>query len=158
MSNARRMPKRRAPRWLIALVVAAIALPMTGVGLGVTAFWLWWNDPHSRHFDFPLPAGSTLVEYESFRSGFELKYGFVYRVPDNQLRDTLIARWHLVPAPASASGEPIDTLDGRAAWWPSSRLKTLPEAYHLSKYSDQRYWSVWIDRDNDLIYVQYGRW
>jgi hypothetical protein len=47
----------------------------------------------------------------------------------------------------------------RPAWWPAKdELELLPEKLWRVDQTNERYWSVWVDRQKGLLYAEYGRW
>jgi hypothetical protein len=43
-------------------------------------------------------------------------------------------------------------------WWPVERLQSLPERYENDDMANERYWTIWIDREQGWLYAEYGDW
>ena len=121
-------------------------------------FWLARPLPYPRHFDVPLPSTAKLDKYGVVGLGMDVFYAFRFSFTDDQLRDQIIKSWDL-----SESSSPDDKVISFVhykppTWWPAESLKRMDERYELMVESEARYWNVWIDRKNNYLYAEYGKW
>jgi hypothetical protein len=151
---------RNARMGFIVILSAALALPVICL-LGIMCLALWqWPDLWQRHFCGSPPAGTRLVNYVTSRAGYDASYGFEFHVANDQVRDGLIARWGLTaPAPAIAKDRLLSFIDsGDAGWWPADIDAIAEEHYVRIEDQQEKYWSLWVDRDENRIFAVYGNW
>jgi hypothetical protein len=127
--------------------------------LCIVVWFVWPRSPLTRHFSRPLPSSARLDHHSHRHSGFSDNcYAFRFTVTDDALRDKLIADWKLtkVTDPKSNAGGFV-ALDP-PSWWPVERLRSLPERYENDDVADERYWAIWIDKENGWLYANHGNW
>jgi hypothetical protein len=45
------------------------------------------------------------------------------------------------------------------SWWPGQKdLESISVQYEWIDNANERYRSVWLDRDKRLLYAEYGQW
>jgi hypothetical protein len=132
---------------------------LVGICVVGAAAWLWTRDPYSQHFRGPLPSGTKLLHYEKSRAGFDVSYVFVFEAPDDQLLNQLINEWSLKPSVPN-DHETMSFVDLHPpSWWPGQKdLESISVQYEWIDKANERYRSVWLDRDKRLLYAEYGRW
>jgi len=114
--------------------------------------------PASIHFKSSFPPSAMLLHYQREQAGFDVSYAFVFRVTDNRWRDQIIADWQLQTV-GDKDKELRTFISLRPpVWWPAKRLQSMPERYERDDESTERYWSLWVDRDKQLLYCERGRW
>jgi hypothetical protein len=82
---------------------------------------------------------------------------FEFAVTDDTLRDLIIQEWKLTPADRPQDAPSFAKHTG-APWWPGALLDALPERYGRIDWDRERYWSLWVDRENGRLYAEYGKW
>jgi hypothetical protein len=118
-------------------------------------------DPYARHFEAAMPSATQLMHDAKNRAGFgDVSHAFVLEVPDDQLLDQIVREWSLKPSvedddhttPSLVALHP-------PSWRPDeNRPETMPIQYEWIDWRAERYRSVWVDRDNRLLYAKFGRW
>ena len=111
-------------------------------------------------FPFDMPATAYLINSHHHQAGFDSSQGYCFRVEDDQLRDLLIKHWKLdrINDPRDPSISFVET-DPPPWWPPEGQLAKLPEQYEREALEGgERYWSVWIDRDHNLLWAERGKW
>ena len=116
--------------------------------------------PHLPKDGIPwsLPATASLEDSYDRSGLMYASHSYCFRVTDDQLLDLLIDRWKLVRV-ENASHVAISftaTADDPPHWWPSEQsLSDSPEQYrHMERH---QYWSVWVDREHNILWAETGR-
>ena len=89
-------------------------------------------------------------------TGFDVSYGFLFSVKDDELRDTLIKTMSLEPM-SQMTRRPISFIDSRPpTWWLGD--SQFDEWYGRIDETAERYWSLRVDHDGGKLQYEYGRW
>ncbi|MFN3168091.1 MAG: hypothetical protein ACE37H_13605 [Phycisphaeraceae bacterium] len=83
---------------------------------------------------------------------------FAIAFTDDQARDLLIAKYKLTNNPSDIMGSGATH---KAAWWPTSRLQDIEtngECYGRVDDAGEQWWTLWVDRENNLLYFEAGKW
>jgi hypothetical protein len=114
--------------------------------------------PPSVHFKSPFPPSAELLHYQREQAGFDVSYAFVFRMTDDRLRDQIIADWQLQTVVDKDRKLRSFISLKPPAWWPARRLQAMPERYERDDEAAEKYWSLWVDGKNELLYCECGRW
>jgi hypothetical protein len=127
--------------------------------IGLAAFLLWPRSRLTRQFSGAMPTSARLDYTFHRHAGLsDNNYAFRFTVTDDALRDKLIADWKLIPF-VDVMQESTSFISLKPPpWWPVARLETLPERYVRDDDANERYWNVWVDRENGWLYAEHGNW
>ena len=130
---------------------------------GIWTLWVFCVSPSagvSHHINGPLPASATLdLQHEACVGFSDVSYAFRFTVTDDKLRDQLIANWKLLRTEPSGELKSFVAL-APPPWFPKDRdrIQAFEERYSRIDVEAEKYWCVWIDRKNNRLYAEYGRW
>ena len=112
----------------------------------------------SRHFSEPLPKSAKLEKGFRRLSGFsDACYAFRFSTTDDALRDQLVEAWSLERVASPREDLPSFVSLDPPRWFPKD-IEMLDERYRREDREAERYWCVWIDRQNNGLYAEHGRW
>lgn len=114
----------------------------------------------TRTFPFNLPTSAELIDSHESQAGFDSSQGYCFRVQDDQLLDLLVKHWKL--AKTTDPRDPATSflgLEPPPGWPTADRLANYPEQYEREvTEGGERYWSVWVDRELNLLWAEKGKW
>jgi hypothetical protein len=144
------MPKRRP------ILIALVVLALVGGAAMILVIWPW-RTAFDRHFTFPLPPTARLVNHHHSGGGVGgWGHEFQFSFTDDALRDAIVKEWNL-----TRGGRVVGMAEKTgAAWWPrQATLDALPEKYGRVDPNDPNgvvYRSLWVDRQNGMLYAEFG--
>ena len=135
--------------------------------IGYVILFVDLRSPHKRHFDFELSDNSSLIRYEQNRAGFsDWSYALVYSKDEKDIVEKIIQAWDLKPKflykdnpyhkwPTSF----MAVWNPKPEWWPDwNELNAIEVSYMRTNVEEERYWSLWVPENEDVIYVERGNW
>lgn len=151
--QANKPKSNRRIKWAICICVACF---MTCCGFPTLIYTLFVPTLYETRFGQPLPKGAEVVHDQWDQNGFDVAYRFVIAYEDNQTRDQIIQAWSLQPGQGtrlSSSDLPV--------WWPVGRIDQINasgEVYSRIDNQTGNWWSLWVDQENGLLYIEEGTW
>ncbi|MEM9348512.1 MAG: hypothetical protein AAGB26_18235 [Planctomycetota bacterium] len=102
-------------------------------------------------YGISTPSNIKIKHYEWSGFGMDHSHVWLLEPADSLFVKALVDSAGLQPVPIDESQSGL--WSDWPAWWPQNHLETLPERYYLEKRYE--YWFIGVDRENDLIYVQW---
>lgn len=108
-----------------------------------------------NHFKTSIPTGLTVKHYycDTFK---DPQFLWVLTPLDQNFINALIANAGLKPAPQPESlSHPGGS--GMASWWDDQAIQRIPPLYYRDPDpNDGSYYRVWVDREHNLVYIQFS--
>ena len=105
-----------------------------------------------------LPGSAEVVHSDIDLAPFDQIHRFAISFTDDQARDLFIKKWRLqTGASAIMSSSSIND----PSWWPRPQLDQIEqsgECYGRVDNQTEQWWTIWIDRNNQLLYLETGSW
>ncbi|MEZ6142221.1 MAG: hypothetical protein R3B84_16810 [Zavarzinella sp.] len=105
-----------------------------------------------------LPSTAKVVQSDIDIAPFDQIHRFSIAFSDDQTRDLLINKWQLQTGSADIMSS---STVGLPAWWPTAQIKQIEqtgECYGRINNATEQWWSVWIDRKTNMLYLETGSW
>lgn len=105
-----------------------------------------------------LPGSAKVVHADYDLAPFDQIHRFAISFKDDQARDLLVQKWQLT---AGSSDIMSSSSINDPAWWPRTQLESIEqsgECYGRVDDLNEQWWTIWIDRNTDLLYLEMGNW
>jgi len=105
-----------------------------------------------------LPSTAEVVNSDIDIAPFDQIHRFAISFTDDQTRDLLVKKWRL----QTGSSDIMSSSNmNDPSWWPRTQLDQIEqsgECYGRIDDSSEQWWTIWIDRNNKLLYLETGNW
>jgi hypothetical protein len=108
-----------------------------------------------NHFKTSIPAGVTVKHYycDAYK---DPQFLWVLTPVNQNFLNDLITNARLNPAPKPQSLTTVGS-PTREPWWDEKAIERIPELYYRDPDpNDGSYYRVWVDREHDLVYIQFS--
>lgn len=135
--------------------------------VGYVVLFVDFRMPHDRHFSFELDDRESIVHYEQNKAGFsDRHYSMVYSKNETNIVQKIIEDWGLkhksLFKDEKYNTRPISftaVWDPKPEWWPSTiELNEIEESYMRILDHEERYWSMWVPSNENVVYIERGSW
>lgn len=130
-------------------MVGFIAFPITLVTTAVLLY-LTATPSYQERIGEPLPPTATII-HEQGMYGFDSYYFGMINFEDDQARNQAIRQWNLLPG----NTELMDS-SHYPRTWDIPRIRSIMQSgEHYSNHQEntQRRRQLWVDRENNLLYI-----
>lgn len=142
-------------KWVVG-VSALIVLICCGIPTLVYVFFI--PTKYELRVGNSLPDTAEVLNSQYEPAGMDWTYRFEIRFSDDQARDQMIQAWNLQQGTQDTPYSAPLTIP---IWWPSQQIESIQstgEWYFRDDDHLEKWWRVWVDRKNSLLYVETGRW
>ena len=105
-----------------------------------------------------LPGSAEVIHSDIDLAPFDQIHRFAISFSDDQARDLLVKKWRL----QTGSSDIMSTSSiNDPSWWPRAQLDQIEqsgECYGRVDDPSAQWWTIWIDRNNNLLYLETGSW
>jgi hypothetical protein len=143
--------QNRIWKWFVAILVT--------IGLCFTLIYIFVIPSKFEYaIGEKLPDTAKVVQADIDLAPFDQIHRFSISFSDDQTRDLLINKWKLNAGSADMMSS---SSVGLPAWWPTAQLSQIEqsgECYGRVDNASEQWWSIWIDRNANLLFLETGSW